>query len=151
MNSESRELLSCPNRQNGCAFQVRAKNADVIDMQFLYRFSLRIVAIALLPPFLYFCFFTSSNLCNVQTDLNVALEEHVSRICQKEQLRKYVQEKEIALNELKAEVRLREEELINLKLVLFGDPEKYVRNTQYISLSIHHARRLSQVAHMLIL
>jgi hypothetical protein len=44
--------------------------------------------------------------------------------CQKELLRKYIAEKESALNQLKNEVRIREEELINLKLVLLGDVER---------------------------
>lgn len=68
------------------------------------------------------------NYLLLQADSHQALEDHLSTDCQKELLRKYIAEKEDALNQLKNEVRIREEELINLKLFLLGDVERYAAN-----------------------
>ncbi|KNC75270.1 hypothetical protein SARC_12200 [Sphaeroforma arctica JP610] len=52
------------------------------------------------------------------------LSDHLENACQKQQLLLFIEEREENLNQLKAELRFRDEELINLKLVLFGNVEK---------------------------
>eukprot|EP01134_Creolimax_fragrantissima_P007750 CFRG7750T1 len=52
------------------------------------------------------------------------LADHLDNVCQKQHLLNFIQEREEYLNHLKNEMRFREEELINLKLVLYGDVER---------------------------